>query len=156
MPDAAPANLTERLQTDLTAAMKARDAVAKITLRSAIAAVKEARVAGDQAHELSDDEVESVLRNQVKRRDEAAEAFRSAGRDEQAERELAEKAVLEAYLPKGLSQEEIIAVVDATLGEGGFSEPAQLGQAMKAVMAAIGGRADGRIVSEMVKGRLER
>ncbi len=156
MPDAAPANLADRLQTDLTAAMKARDEVAKITLRSAIAAVKEARVAGDSAHELSDDEVESVLRNQVKRRDEAAEAFRSAGRNEQADRELAEKAVLESYLPTGLSEAEIVSIVDTTLAAGDFTEPAQMGQAMKAVMAAIGGRADGKIVSAMVKGRLER
>ncbi len=156
MPDTAPATLAERLQADLTTAMKARDEVTKTTLRSAIAAVKEARVAGDHAHELSDDEVESVLRGQVKRRDEAAEAFRSAGRTEQADRELAEKAVLESYLPKGLDEQEIISIVDHALAEGGFTEPAQMGQAMKAVMAAIAGRADGKIVSAMVKGRLER
>ncbi len=148
--------LADRLQADLTAAMKARDEITRTTLRSAIAAVKEARVAGDTAHDLSDDEVEAVLRNQAKRRDEAAEAFRSGGRPEQADRELAEKAVLERYLPKGLSEDEIIAVVDATLAEGGYAEPSQMGQAMKAVMAAIGGRADGKVVSEMVKGRLAR
>ena len=156
MPETAPPSLSDRLQADLTAAMKARDELAKTTLRAAIAAVKEARVAGDTAHDLSDDEVESVLRNQVKRRDEAAEAFRAGGRAEQADRELAEKAVLESYLPAALTETEIIAIVDATLAKGEFTEPQQMGQAMKAVMAAIGGRADGKVVSAMVKGRLER
>ena len=149
-----PDTLADRLQADLTAAMKARDEVARTTLRSAIAAVKEARVAGDSARDLSDDEVEAVLRNQVKRRDEAADAFRSGGRPEQAARELAEKAILEAYLPAGLDEDEVIAIVDQALAAGGFTEPSQMGQAMKAVMAAVAGRADGKVVSGLVRSRL--
>ncbi len=146
--------LADRLQTDLTTAMKAKDEMARTTLRSAIAAVKEARVAGNSVRELTDDDVEAVLRAQVKRRDEAAEAFREGGRNESAERELAEKALLEAYLPKGLDETEVAAIVDTAIAEGGFSEPAQMGQAMKAVMAAVAGRADGKLVSAMVKQRL--
>ena len=149
-----PDTLADRLQADLTTAMKARDELTTTTLRSAIAAVREARVAGKTARELSDEDVEGVLRTQVKRRDEAAEAFRDGGRPEQADRELAEKAVLEQYLPKGLDDTELRALVDATLREGGFSESAQMGQAMKAVMAAVGGRADGKVVSTLVKDRL--
>jgi uncharacterized protein YqeY len=149
-----PDTLADRLQADLTAAMKARDELATTTLRSAIAAVKEARVAGSAARELSDRDVEALLRTQVKRRDEAAEAFRSGGREQQAERELAEKAVLERYLPKGLDESELAAIVDGALRAGGFSEPAQMGAAMKAVMAEVGGRADGKVVSSMVKERL--
>ena len=134
--------------------MKARDELRTTTLRSAIAAVKEARVAGSAAKELSDDDVEALLRTQVKRRDEAAEAFRSGGREGQAERELAEKAVLEEYLPAGLGEDELARLVDETLAAGGFDQPSQMGQAMKAVMAEVAGRADGKVVSAMVKDRL--
>ena len=146
--------LADKLQADLTAAMKQRDELTKTTLRSAIAAVREASVAGDAAHELDDDEVAAVLRAQAKRRDEAAEAFRSGGRDEQADRELAEKQILEQYLPKGLDEDEVAAIVDDTLASGDFTEPSQMGQAMKAVMAEVAGRADGKVVSAMVKARL--
>ena len=146
--------LAERLQTDLTDAMKARDDVRVATLRMAIAAVKEAAVAGSAAKDLDDAEVEAVLRTQVKRRDEAAEAFREGGRDEQAARELAEREVLAAYLPKGLDEEELAATVDAALADGGFTEPSQMGAAMKAVMAEVAGRADGKVVSGLVKSRL--
>jgi uncharacterized protein YqeY len=146
--------LADRLQADLTDAMKARDELRTTTLRSAIAAVKEARVAGDTARDLSDDEVEGLLRTQVKRRDEAAEAFRAGGREEQADRELAEKAVLEAYLPAGLDDAELRALVERVLADGGFGEPSQMGQAMKAVMGAVAGRADGKVVSALVRERL--
>jgi len=146
--------LAERLQSDLTAAMKARDDIRVATLRMAIAAVKEAAVAGSAAKDLDDSEVEAVLRTQVKRRDEAAEAFREGGRDEQADRELAEREVLAAYLPKGLDEAELAAIVDAALADGGFTEPSQMGAAMKAVMAEVAGRADGKVVSGLVKSRL--
>ncbi len=134
--------------------MKARDRVTTATLRMAIAAVMEAAVAGSEARTLDDAEVEAVLRTQVKRRDEAAEAFRAGGRDEQADQELAERAVLAAYLPKGLDDAELSSIVDGALAQGGFTEPAQMGQAMKAVMAAVAGRADGKAVSALVKSRL--
>lgn len=146
--------LAERLQSDLTDAMKARDDIRVATLRMAIAAVKEAAVAGSAAKDLDDSEVEAVLRTQVKRRDEAAEAFRDGGRDEQADRELAEREVLAAYLPKGLDEAELAAIVDAALADGGFTEPSQMGAAMKAVMAEVAGRADGKVVSGLVKSRL--
>ena len=146
--------LADRLQADLTASMKARDELRTTTLRSAIAAVKEARVAGESARDLTDTDVEALLRTQVKRRDEAAEAFRSGGRAEQASRELAEKAVLEEYLPKGLDEAELTRLVDEVLAREGFAEPAQMGQAMKAVMGEVAGRADGKVVSAMVKQRL--
>ena len=146
--------LADRLQNDLTTAMKARDQLTTATLRMAIAAVKEAAVAGSEAKALSDEEVEAVLRTQVKRRDEAAEAFRDGGRPEQAAKEITERDVLAAYLPKGLDEAELAAIVDGALADGGFTEPAQMGQAMKAVMAAVGGRADGKAVSALVKQRL--
>ena len=146
--------LADRLQEDLTTAMKARDQVTTATLRMAIAAVKEAAVAGSEAKQLSDTEVEAVLRTQVKRRDEAAEAFRDGDRPEQAAKEIAERDILATYLPTGLDETELAAIVDGALADGGFTEPAQMGQAMKAVMAAVGGRADGKAVSALVKQRL--
>lgn len=151
---AVPEMLADRLQADLHTAMKARDQLTTTTLRSAIAAVKEAAVAGAASRDLSDEDVEAVLRTQVKRRDEAAEAFRAGSRDEQAERELAEKAILQRYLPKGLDEAEVAAVVERVLAEGDFTEPSQTGPAMKAVMAELAGRADGKVVSTLVKQRL--
>lgn len=134
--------------------MKARDSRRTATLRSAIAAVKEARVAGSEAKDLSDDEVEAILRAQVKRRDEAAEAFRDGGRDEQADSELAERAILAEYLPAGLDDAELEALVDRVLADGGFTGPSDMGPAMKTVMAEVAGRADGKVVSGLVKSKL--
>lgn len=134
--------------------MKARDALTTSTLRMAIAAVQEASVAGTESKELTDDDVEAVLRAQVKRRDEAAEAFRAGGRDESADKELAEREVLAQYLPQALTESEVAAIVATALAEGGFTEPAQTGMAMKAVMAALAGRADGKVVSALVKAAL--
>lgn len=147
-------SLTDQMQQDLTAAMKARDQVRVATLRMAIAAVKEAAVAGKEAKELSDPEVEQVLRTQVKRRDEAAEAFQAAGREEQARKELDERAILSAYLPEEMSDDDLEALVDEALTTGGFTEPSQMGQAMNTVMAAVAGRAEGKRVSAMVKAKL--
>lgn len=147
-------SLADRLQSDLTTSMKARDTLRTDTLRMAIAAVREAAVAGKAAKVLTDDEVEAVLRTQVKRRDEAAEAFRDAGRDESADQELAEREILSEYLPKGLEGVELEAIVDQAIADGGFDDPAQMGLAMKAVMAAVAGRADGKVVSGLVRARL--
>lgn len=146
--------LAQRMQQDLTEAMKARDDVRVAALRMAIAAVREEAVSGTQARELSDGDVEKVLRSQVKRRDEAAEAFQAAGRDEQATRELDERAILSAYLPEELDDDELEALVDDALATGGFTDPSHMGQAMNTVMAAVAGRAEGKRVSAMVKAKL--
>ena len=146
--------LTDQLHEDLTAAMKARDELAVSVLRLALAAVTEEAVAGTAARDLSDDDVRTVLAREVKRRDEAATAFAAAGRPERAERERAERAVLARYLPAPLTEAEVAALVDEALAEGGFDEPSQMGQAMKAAMARVGGRADGRVVSAIVRARL--
>lgn len=138
--------LAQRMQQDLTEAMKARDEVRVATLRMAIAAVREEAVSGKRARELSDSDVEKVLRTQVKRRDEAAEAFQSAGRDEQAARELDERAILSAYLPEELDDDDLEALVDEALATGGFTDPSEMGQAMNTVMAAVAGRAEGKRV----------
>jgi len=146
--------LAEQLQADLTTAMKGRDAVTVSVLRMAIAAVKEAAVAGDSARELSDDEVVTVLTREAKRREEAAAAFADSGRPERATAELAERDILARYLPAPLTDDELAALVDEVLTEGGFDSPKQMGQAMKATNARVAGRADGRTVAALVKARL--
>lgn len=146
--------LAERMQQDLTEAMKARDQMRVATLRMAISAVREEAVSGKQARELTDDEVEKVLRTQVKRRDEAAEAFQAAGRDEQAAKELDERAILSAYLPEELDEGDLEVLVEEALAAGGFTDPSQMGPAMNTVMAAVAGRAEGKRVSAIVKAKL--
>lgn len=146
--------LIDDIRSDLTAAMKARDQVRLRTLRAIIAAVQEAEVSGPEARSLDDDEVRAVIAAQVKRRIEAAEAFESGGADDRAAGERAEQAVLEGYLPAGLTPEELETLVDETLAEGGFSEKADMGRAMKAVQAKVAGRADGRAVADLVKSKL--
>lgn len=146
--------LQDQLQHDLTASMRARDEVATSTLRLALAACKEAAVAGTKAKILSDDDVLRLLAREVKRREEAADAYRSAGAGDRAARELAERDVLARYLPRGLADEEVEAIVERVLAEGGFCDQKQMGPAMKAVQAEVAGRADGRLVAALVKARL--
>jgi uncharacterized protein YqeY len=146
--------LAQKLRTDLTAAMKRRDEVATSAIRMALAAIQQASVAGKEAKELTDDEILKVLGREVKRRDEAAEAFRGADRPDRADREQAEREVLAAYLPAALSPDELEAIVTEVLAEGGFSGMGAMGPAMKAVTAKVAGRADGKVVSTMVRERL--
>lgn len=146
--------LADQIQTDLTTSMKARDELTTTVLRSALAAIKEARVAGDAARELDDDAVQAVVAREAKKRDEAAAAFADAGRDEQAARERAEGEVLARYLPQKLDQAELEALVERVLAAGGFTTPKDMGAAMKAVQAEVAGRADGKAVSGLVKARL--
>ena len=134
--------------------MKARDEVVTSTLRMALAAVKSAEVAGKQARELSDDEVLAVLTKEAKKRREAAEAFAEAGRADSAAKERAEEEVLARYLPAQLSDEELANIVRETLTANGFTTMAQMGPAMKAVQAAIAGRAEGARVAAEVRRQL--
>lgn len=146
--------LIDDIRTQMTTAMKAKDALRLRTLRAIIAAVQEAEVSGSQSTTLDDDGVLKVIAAQAKRRVEAAEAFDSGGRDEKAAEERAELEILEEFLPKGLDPAELEALVDKVLADGGLSEKAQMGQAMKAVNAEVAGRADGRAVADLVKSKL--
>jgi hypothetical protein len=120
----------------------------------ALAAVRNAEVAGKQARDLSDDEVLAVLTKEAKKRREAATAFSDAGRGASAAKELAEEEVIGRYLPQQLTDEEIASVVAQALKSGGFTEPAQMGPAMKAVQAAVAGRAEGGRVAAEVRRQL--
>ncbi|MFA9429041.1 GatB/YqeY domain-containing protein [Egicoccus sp. AB-alg2] len=149
-------SLHDSIETDLRTAMKARDKERTSALRMAVAALKNRAVAdghGPQGR-LDDEVVQQVLASEVKRRREAATAFRDAGRTESASKEEAEAAVYEAYLPQQLGDDELAAVVDQTIAELGAQGPQQMGQVMKAVMPKVQGRADGARVSALVKQRL--
>jgi uncharacterized protein YqeY len=146
--------LKDSLTADLRTAMKARDELTTSTLRMALAAVRNAEVAGTAARELTDDEVLGVLAKEAKKRREAATAFADAGRAEQADKERAEGEVLERYLPAQLSDEELAALVAGALSAGGFAGKGQMGPAMKAAQAAVAGRAEGARVAAEVRRQL--
>jgi uncharacterized protein YqeY len=150
----AVSDLQMRLQSDLTTAMKARDEVRTASLRMALAALSTEQTSGKVARELSDDEVVVVLTREVKKRREAAEAFAAAGRDEAAERERAEQAVLAEYLPAALSSDELdslVAEAVAAAASSGSTGPAAMGVVMKAVQPRVRGRADGAEVARRVR-----
>jgi uncharacterized protein YqeY len=148
--------LKERLQADLTGAIRARDEVTTATLRMALAAVTTEEVAGTTARTLSDDEVLTVLAREAKKRREAAEAFGSADRPELAERERAEGAVLDRYLPTQLDDAEVAELVRAAIEETGATGMPQMGAVMKAAQARAAGRADGRRLSTEARRQLTR
>jgi uncharacterized protein YqeY len=146
--------LKDRLRTDLTTAMKARDELRTATLRMVLAAVTAEEVAGKEARELSDDEVQAVLRREAKKRREAADAFAGAGRAEQADRERAEEAVVAGYLPAQLEDADLAAIVADAVTRTGASGMRDMGKVMGAAQAAVAGRAEGGRVAAEVRRQL--
>jgi uncharacterized protein YqeY len=146
--------LKEKLQADLSVAMKSRDELRTRTLRMALSAVTTEEVAGKAARQLSDDEVVKVLTREAKKRREAAEAFAQAGRTEQAQAERDEGTVLDDYLPAQLSDEEIKEIVTAAITESGAEGPRAMGQVMKIVNPKVAGRAEGGRVAAEVRHQL--
>jgi uncharacterized protein YqeY len=146
--------LKDRLQADLTTAMKAGDDVTKATLRMVLTAIGNEEVAGKQARVLTEDEELKVLAREGKKRREAAEAYHGGGAQERAERELAEEAVIARYLPAQLTDEELSAIVAEVVAETGAAGPQAMGQVMKAVGPKIAGRAEGGRVAAAVRAAL--
>lgn len=151
--------LKTRIRADLTTAMKARDTLTTGTLRMALAAITNAEVAGEVAKELTDLEVTAVITKEVKKRHESIEIYRSAGRDELADKESAEAEVLQRYLPQQLSDDELVALVagvvsSMTQSSGEAPGMKQMGAVIKAVKAKAGAQADGARVATAVKAAL--
>ncbi len=146
--------LKTRLQTDLTAAMKARDAVRTRALRMLLTAISNEEVSGKSARELSDDEIIKVITKEVKKRREAAEAFEQGGRADRAADERAEGEVLSEYLPEQLSDEELADLVRAAIAEAGVSDVKGMGAVMKLLTPRVAGRAEGRRVADEVRRQL--
>jgi uncharacterized protein len=149
-------DLKDRLRTDLTTAMKARDELRSSTLRMVLTAITNAEVAGKEARELSDDDVITVLSSESKKRREAAQAFADAGRAEQADKERAEAGVIAEYLPAQLSEEEIAGLVTAAIEQLGVASEGMkaMGRVMGALQPQVKGRADGGAVSAEVRRQL--
>ena len=150
----AMSELKQRLRSDLTGAMKARDELRTATIRMALSAITAEEVAGKQARELSDADVLRVLTREAKKRTEAAEAFTGAGRPELADRERAEGEVLAHYLPAQVSADEVSSIVAAAIASSGATGPREMGAVMKLVQPQIVGRADGKQVSDEVRRQL--
>jgi len=146
--------LKEQLHADLTTAMKSRNELTTATLRMVLTAVTNEEVAGKQARTLSDDEVMAVIRREVKKRREAAQAFGDAGRAAQAERETAELSVLEGYLPAQLSDSELDELVASAVRSVDAKGPQAMGSVMKAVTPQVAGRAEGGRVAAAVRSAL--
>ena len=146
-------SLKDQITSDMTAAMKAQDAARTSTLRMVKAAIMNREK--DGGDELTDEDIQKLLRTQVKQRRDSVEQYEKANRPDLADKEQAEIAIIEAYLPQSASQEEIDQAVAAAIVETGASSMKDMGGVMKAAMAKLVGKnADGKMVSETVKAKL--
>jgi uncharacterized protein YqeY len=145
-------SLIAELEQEVQEAMRARDAARRDALRLIVASLKSAEK--DLQRPLSDEEELQVLQRERKKRQEAAEAFRAAGRDEQASGEEAELAVLEEFMPEPLSEDELEQIVDDAIAENKATSMRDMGRVMADVMPQIAGRADGSAVSQLVREKL--
>src|SRR5712671_1266328 len=147
--------LQERVDSDLKEAMRAKDTRKLGVLRMLKSALKYTAIAKSGAEaELTDAEAVQVIRKQVKQRQDSIESFEKGGRAELAAKEKEELAILQSYLPQGMSADEISKIVRETIAEVGASSKAQMGAVMKAVQAKVAGRADGKTLSAEVQRQL--
>jgi uncharacterized protein YqeY len=146
--------LKEKLQSDLTDAIRSRAEVKSGTIRMLLAAITTEEVSGKAARVLKDDEIITVLSREAKKRREAVEAYVSAKRDDLADKERAEGEVIAQYLPAQLSEEEIKKMIADAISETGAAGPAGMGLVMKVLSPKIAGKADGGVVSGLVKAAL--
>jgi len=147
--------LQQRVDSDLKEAMRAKDATKLNVLRMLKSALKYAAIAKSDAEaELSDAEAVQVIRKQAKQRQDSIESFEKGGRAELAEKEKEELAILNTYLPQGMTCDELAKVVRETIAELGATSKAQMGAVMKALQGKVGGRADGKTLSSEVQKQL--
>ncbi|MDH3974895.1 MAG: GatB/YqeY domain-containing protein [Deltaproteobacteria bacterium] len=144
--------LKAQLTEDMKAALKGRDQFKLDTLRMVISAVKNKEI--EKKGELPDDVITTLIGTLVKQRKEAAQLYRQGGRDDLAGKEEQEIDILKVYLPEQMSEEALGKVVEAVIGETGASSMADMGKVMKGVMARVAGKADGSLVSAIVKKNL--
>ncbi len=147
-------SLKDKIISDLTASMKAKDAVRTSVLRMVKANLMNREI--ERGSELNDEEITKALQSLVKQRRDSIEQYEKAGRTELAEKEKTEIVVIEDYLPQAASKEEIEKAVEEAIGETGASSIKEMGAVMKAAQAKLAGKAaDGRLVSEAVKANLQ-
>ena len=148
--------LKEKLQYDLTEAIRSRNELVSGTIRMVLTAITNEEVAGKEAKVLSEDEVIAVLSREAKKRREAAEAFADAGRADKAELEKSEGEVITSYLPAQLSDDELAALVSDAIAKSGAAGPQDMGKVMGILKPQIAGKADGGKVSAAVKAALNK
>ena len=141
--------LKERLKEDMKAALKAKDKVKLSTIRMIQSLIKRREI--EKRGELTDEEIVQLLMKYAKQRKESIELFQKGGRQDLVEKEKAELAVVESYLPKQMSEEEVRALVEEAIRESGATSPKDLGKVMKLVMPKVKGRADGSLVNRIAK-----
>ena len=146
------ATLADAIRSDMTEAMRAGDRTRRDTLRLLIAALDNARIAAGR--DLDDGEAVAALQREARQRRDSIAEYRKGGRDDLVRREEEELAIVEAYLPDELTEDELRAAVDEAIAEAGASAPGDLGRVMGPLMARVRGRADGRRVNELVRERL--
>ena len=146
-------SLREDIMRDTKEAMKARDKPRVAALRMLTAALKNGEI--EKGGRLTESEEQAILRRQLKQREESAEAFRKAGREDQAQAEAAEAEIVRRYLPAPLSDEELIGIVDEAIAKTGATSMRDMGAVMGRATALAGDRADGRRLSALVRKRLQ-
>ena len=149
-------SIKETLQKDLTEAIRGRNEITSGTIRMVLTALTNEEVAGKEARVLSDEEIITVLSREAKKRREAAEAFETAGRTDKAALEKSEGEVIAKYLPAQLSEADIAAIIAEAIASTGAQGPADMGKVMGAVKPKIAGKADGGVVSALVKAALNK
>ena len=149
-------SIKEQLKKDLTEAIRGRDEITSGTIRMVLTAITNEEVAGKEARVLSDEEVITVLSREAKKRREAAEDFETAGRTDKAALEKSEGEVIAKYLPAQLSEADIAAIIAEAIASTGAQGPADMGKVMGAVKPKIAGKADGGVVSVLVKAALNK
>jgi uncharacterized protein YqeY len=149
--------LKNRIKSDITEAMKAREEAKLSTLRMVLSALQNAEVAGDEAIVLTDDQAIAVLRSEAKKRAESAQIYADAGRTDAATKERAEQAIIEAYLPAAMSDEDVAKIVAeevANAAAAGATGGKAMGAVVKAVRERVGASADGGKIAALVKSAL--
>lgn len=147
--------MENRIQTDIMAAMKAKDEVALTTLRGIKTAIMQYKTSsnfkGDRDSNLSDSEVIKIMQKLAKERRETADVYKNAGRTELAEKELAEANIIDNYLPKAMTESEVEEMVKTVIAEAGATSMKEMGLVIKNVNAKANGRTDGKTISTIVK-----
>ena len=142
-------SIEERLRDDLKTAMRAGDVMRKTTIRMSLAALKNAQVAKNA--NLTEDEQIAVLSKETKQLRDAIVEFKRGKRDDLVSEATAQIEIMQAYLPQALSQQEVMQLAHAAIAQTGASSPKQMGQVMSVLMPQVRGRADGKVVSEIVR-----
>lgn len=143
-------SLKEKIYSDLTEAIKAKDEAKTSTLRMLKAEIMKHEVSGGQKKEATDEDVLSILQKQVKQRKDSEQQFRDGDRTEMADKEAKEAEILQQYLPEQLNEEEIKTIVKEGIEQTGASSKADMGKVMGAIMPKLKGKADGKIVNQIV------